>query len=855
MYLTPAAVSYLTQIILVMAIVGTLVYTLPRCGIGRMRHAHLLLGFFAATTVFVLLLFFETTSLPAKRLEVVYLQNPVTGLLLLLLLQFAYYFPYLPPGRKGEARLTLGLSALYTLAETGFAVYRFAALRQGLVYFRPEWADYALVVGFLWVPVVFARQAVTTSRQDQPASVGGGLVGLAHLWRPRGQNARAARAFFLVYLLPVGMSMANLLRSYRLIPAGLYHTSLSVVLLLTLFLFAIVYLNSLPERTTFMIKLAGVTLVTVLAVLGLVSWSIMPAYVESYRVASFQRKTLSFTPNDAGGYDIDLAPFQFESEPGDNLHLIDSRNETENAVIDFTFPFYRQTYHQVVVMNDGVVGLGGPADHRTIQYYYGASPAIFPLYLNLIPQAGEGGIFVRREADRLVITWDRVPAFHARQTTYTFQLALYCDGTFTITYHDIPSYLTFRPNSDPEDDVWLVGATPGQPAQPQTPRRPARQIEPADLPAASGPQGVVFDYNLAFRRHLHHLYLPLAGLIIASSLAILLGFPLILYLNLVRPLNALLVGVRRLEAGDYTVKVPVRYADEIGYLTQAFNNLAAQLTDLIRHLETRVAERTEALRQANTRLKAEIAEREQAEMVLRQYALELDARNKELDAFAHTVAHDLKNLVGLIVGYADYLIQDHAALPAADFENALHKIARYGRKQNDVIEELMLLAGVRTQKIVPSPLVMADIVNEALQRLPQLISEHNAHIILPDEADWPVVLGYGPWVEEVWLNYLSNAIKYGGRPPRVRLGADAPAGGKARFWVCDNGPGLGQEDRVRLFTPFTRLDQAQVKGHGLGLSIVRSIVEKLGGEVGVESEPGQGSRFFFTLPLAGPPID
>lgn len=71
----------------------------------------------------------------------------------------------------------------------------------------------------------------------------------------------------------------------------------------------------------------------------------------------------------------------------------------------------------------------------------------------------------------------------------------------------------------------------------------------------------------------------------------------------------------------------------------------------------------------------------------------------------------------------------------------------------------------------------------------------------------------------------------------------------ARFWVQDNGPGLSAEAQAALFAPFTRLDQVRGQGHGLGLSIVRRIVEKLGGQAGVESRPGQGSKFFFTLPL------
>jgi len=115
---------------------------------------------------------------------------------------------------------------------------------------------------------------------------------------------------------------------------------------------------------------------------------------------------------------------------------------------------------------------------------------------------------------------------------------------------------------------------------------------------------------------------------------------------------------------------------------------------------------------------------------------------------------------------------------------------------------------------------------------------------------WPVAVGYGPWIEEVWANYLSNAIMYGGSSPRIELGADVQADGMVRFWVRDYGPGISADQQQHLFIPFTQLAQSSANGHGLGLSIVRRIMNKLGGEVGVESNgvPGQGSRFFFTLP-------
>ena len=82
----------------------------------------------------------------------------------------------------------------------------------------------------------------------------------------------------------------------------------------------------------------------------------------------------------------------------------------------------------------------------------------------------------------------------------------------------------------------------------------------------------------------------------------------------------------------------------------------------------------------------------------------------------------------------------------------------------------------------------------------------------------------------------------------MELGADMQPDGMVRFWVRDNGSGLAPEDQARLFTPFTRLNQVRVKGYGLGLSIVRRIIEKLGGQVRIESQVGRGSVFSFTLP-------
>jgi len=249
------------------------------------------------------------------------------------------------------------------------------------------------------------------------------------------------------------------------------------------------------------------------------------------------------------------------------------------------------------------------------------------------------------------------------------------------------------------------------------------------------------------------------------------------------------------------------------------------------------------------RAQQEINERKQAQAHLQVYAKELEARNSELDTFAHMVAHDLKNPINAILGYSE-MLQEDAGPHCTDLQrDMLQEIVRGAERMTSIIDELLVLSSLHNIKEVgQSELDMALIVAEVQGRLRYMIETSNASITLPET--WPRALGYSAWVQEVWANYLSNAIKYGGKPPRITLGATDLHNGWIRFWVKDNGPGIAPEEQKRLFVPFSRMDQIRAHGHGLGLSIVRQIVERMGGEVGVESEPGQGATFYFTLRAA-----
>jgi len=247
----------------------------------------------------------------------------------------------------------------------------------------------------------------------------------------------------------------------------------------------------------------------------------------------------------------------------------------------------------------------------------------------------------------------------------------------------------------------------------------------------------------------------------------------------------------------------------------------------------------------------DITARRQAEQVLREYARELEARNTELDAYAHTVAHDLKGPLSAVIGYSSLLAAGVENKSLDEIKAALRAVVQSSYKMRTIIDNLLLLASVRRMDDVHTESVdMAAIVSEVRIRLNTEIAARQAEIVLPRR--WPVAIGYAPWVEEVWVNYVSNALKYGGNPPRIELGFDQVGDELAepliRFWVRDSGPGLTSEEQARLFSPFTRLEQIDGKGHGLGLSIVGRIVDRLGGQVGVESKVGEGSTFWFTLP-------
>ena len=196
------------------------------------------------------------------------------------------------------------------------------------------------------------------------------------------------------------------------------------------------------------------------------------------------------------------------------------------------------------------------------------------------------------------------------------------------------------------------------------------------------------------------------------------------------------------------------------------------------------------------------ADHREIESTLRQRTDDLLATQKKLESLTQALANDVREPLGRVVSFAQMLEKDRTLLSDEELEHYLHTIVQRGCEVVGVVDKLLAVrVGLPTEIVEEiGPLDMGRIVAGVLERMSYMAKEYQAEIVAPER--WPAAVGHGPWVEEVWANLISNAIKYGGQPPRVELGASSPedAEGMVRFWVYDNGQGLALEEQVRLFT-------------------------------------------------------
>ena len=255
----------------------------------------------------------------------------------------------------------------------------------------------------------------------------------------------------------------------------------------------------------------------------------------------------------------------------------------------------------------------------------------------------------------------------------------------------------------------------------------------------------------------------------------------------------------------------------------------------------------EALRQAQTLLADRAGQLEQA---VAERTVELSATNKQLEAFAYSVAHDLRAPVRSMEGFSAMLLEEAGASLSEAGQDFAKRINRAAQFMDSLLMDLLTFSSTAQQRVELAPVKLETVVKSVLSRLEKDIQETNARV--ETSGPWPTVLAHEPTLGQVLFNLVNNALKFVApetRPVVQVRAEEVPSGeeGRVRVWVEDEGIGIAPEHQEQVFRLFARLHGEQYPGTGVGLAIVQKGIERMGGRVGVESAPGQGSRFWFEL--------
>jgi signal transduction histidine kinase len=291
--------------------------------------------------------------------------------------------------------------------------------------------------------------------------------------------------------------------------------------------------------------------------------------------------------------------------------------------------------------------------------------------------------------------------------------------------------------------------------------------------------------------------------------------------NITKPLKQLTIAAKEISQGNYSsaVSINVYSDDELGELATAFNVMSAEIFHMWQNLDNKVKERT----------------------------IQLELVNKELEAFSYSVSHDLRTPLRAISGYSIMLKEDYEEKLDAEGKRIIGNVIANARMMGQLIDDLLAFSRLGKKELVSTQIDMqslaTNVVNELLQ--------HDL------EKDYQISIGLLPSIEadqgmikQVLINLLSNAIKYSSKEtrPEIEIGSKDEET-RTIYYVKDNGVGFEMAYAGKLFGVFQRLhSQEEFEGTGVGLALVKRIIDKHKGEVWAEGLENMGATFYFSLP-------
>lgn len=307
--------------------------------------------------------------------------------------------------------------------------------------------------------------------------------------------------------------------------------------------------------------------------------------------------------------------------------------------------------------------------------------------------------------------------------------------------------------------------------------------------------------------------------------------------------------------GDqFLARVADQYADTTRILITAYADMDALVRSVNRGRIFAYLAKPWSPEELEAIVEKAIIYREECEMCrsrlerLRSINEKLERTNEDLRSFSHLVAHDLKEPLRTISAFTEVLDTDHRGNLDDQAQFYLDRIARCSTHLQSLIDDLTHLSEVQNVTPAPDRVALRMVVTEVLALLHARIESSHAEVVV---RPLPVVRGDSRRLVLLFQNLISNGIKFNDKPtPRVEVDATSGPDGFTTIRVKDNGIGMPVEGRGRIFEAFERMhSRSEFDGTGLGLAIARRVVETHGGTISVDSQPGDGSTFQFTLPL------
>lgn len=304
------------------------------------------------------------------------------------------------------------------------------------------------------------------------------------------------------------------------------------------------------------------------------------------------------------------------------------------------------------------------------------------------------------------------------------------------------------------------------------------------------------------------------------------------------------------EGAPGVLSVPLSTEDEVigalrlriehtGVIDPESRQIAVEVAELLA-LAVKQARLAEQVERHTERLERRVIER----------TAQLQASNREMERFAYSVAHDLRSPLRAMQGFGTALLEDYGPKLDEQGRDYLTRIVASSERMGDLIHDLLEYSRLSLDNLELTPVPLATALAEARAQIDPQIASREVELVV--EGGLALVLGHRLTLVQVLVNLLSNAIKFvpPGARPRIVVRTD-DLGERVRLWVEDNGIGIAREHHGRIFQLFERLHGRDTyPGTGIGLAIVSKAVERMGGDVGVESELGRGSRFWVELSRA-----